>query len=138
MRSMLWALAQVEDGASASEGGGLIAALFGGAFFLVSLLVFVIVAAGMWKMFEKAGEPGWAALVPIYNLVVLVKIAGKEMWWVVLMLVPCVNFVAAVMICIEVARKFGKDTLYGIGLAFLPFIFFPMLGFGAAQYNRNA
>ena len=138
MKSMLWALAQVEDGTAASEGGGIIAALFGGAFFLVFLVVFVIVAAGMWKMFEKAGEPGWAALVPIYNLVVLVKIAGKEVWWVILMLLPCVNFVAAVLICIDIARKFGKDTLYGVGLAFLPFIFFPMLGFGAAQYNRSA
>jgi len=138
MKSLVWALAQVEDGTAASEGGGLIAALFGGAFFLVFLVAFVIVAAGMWKVFEKAGEPGWAALVPIYNLVVLVKIAGKEMWWVVLMLLPCINFVAAVMICLDVARKFGKDTLYGVGLAFLPFIFFPMLGFGTAQYNRSA
>ena len=138
MKSILWALAQVEDGGPRSEGGGIIAALFGGAFFLVFLVVFVIVAAGMWKMFEKAGEPGWAALVPIYNLVVLVKIAGKEVWWVILMLLPCVNFVAAVLICIDIARKFGKDTLYGVGLAFLPFIFFPMLGFGAAQYDRSA
>jgi len=138
MTSMLWALAQVTYDTPPGEGGGIIAALFGGAFFLVFLLVFVIVAAGMWKMFEKAGEPGWAALVPIYNLVVLVKIAGKEVWWVVLMLVPCVNFVAAVMVCIDIARKFGKDTVYGVGLAFLPFIFFPMLGFGAAQYNRSA
>jgi hypothetical protein len=138
MKSMLWALAQVDDGAAASEAGGIVAALFGGVFFLLALLVFVIVAAGMWKVFEKAGEPGWAALIPIYNLVVLVKIAGKEMWWVVLMLLPCVNFVAAVMICIDIARKFGKDTVYGVGLAFLPFIFFPMLGFGPAQYNRSA
>lgn len=136
MKSMLFSLAQAEY--PPSEGGGIIAALFGGAFFLVFLLVFVIVAAGMWKMFEKAGEPGWAALVPIYNLIVLVKIAGKEVWWAVLMLIPCVNFVAAVMVCIDVARKFGKDTVYGVGMAFLPFIFFPMLGFGAAQYNRNA
>ena len=138
MRSMLWALAQVEDGAPGSEGGGMIAALLGGAFGLVGLVVAVIVIAGLWKVFEKAGEPGWAAVVPIYNLVVLVKIAGKEVWWVVLMLVPCVNFVAAVMICLALAGKFGKDTVYGIGLAFLPFIFFPMLGFGAAQYNRSA
>jgi uncharacterized membrane protein YoaK (UPF0700 family) len=98
----------------------------------------VIVVAGMWKVFEKAGEPGWAALVPIYNIIVLVKIAGREMWWVILFLLPCANFVAAVMISIDIARKFGKDTLYGIGLAFLPFIFYPMLGFGDAQYNRNA
>ena len=138
MKSALGALAQVGYETAPSEGGGIIAALFGGAFFLVFLVVFVIVAAGMWKMFEKAGEPGWAALVPIYNLVVLVKIAGKEVWWVLLMLIPCVNFVAGVMVCIEVARKFGKDTVYGVGLAFLPFIFFPMLGFGAAQYNPKA
>ena len=138
MRSVLWALAQVDGSTSANEGGGMIAALFGGAFFLVFLVVFVIVAAGMWKVFEKAGEPGWAALVPIYNMIVLVKIAGKEMWWVILMLVPCVNFVAAVMICLDVARKFGKDTAYGIGLALLPFVFFPMLGFGSATYNRGA
>ncbi len=138
MRSVMWALAQIEDGTAASEGAGIFAALFGGALGLVALLVFVIVVAGMWKVFEKAGEPGWAALVPIYNIIVLVKIAGREMWWVLLFLLPCVNFVAAVMISLDIARKFGKDTLYGIGLAFLPFIFFPMLGFGDAQYNRNA
>ena len=138
MNVLMGALAQVEDGTSAGEGGGMIAALLGGAFGLVGLLIAVIVIAGMWKMFEKAGHPGWAALVPIYNLVVLVQIAGKETWWVVLLLLPCVNFVALVMICIEIARKFGKDTTYGIGLALLPFIFFPMLGFGAAQNNRGA
>jgi hypothetical protein len=131
------ALAQVDD-SMAGEGGGMIAALVGGAFSLVGLLLAVIVIAGMWKVFEKAGEPGWAALIPIYNLLVLVKISGKEMWWIVLLLLPCINFVALVMIGIEIARKFGKDTLYGVGLGLLPFIFYPMLGFGSAQYNRNA
>jgi uncharacterized membrane protein YoaK (UPF0700 family) len=92
----------------------------------------------MWKVFEKAGEPGWAAVIPIYNVIVLVKIAGREMWWVLLFLLPCANFVAAVLISLDIARKFGKDPLYGIGLAFLPFIFYPMLGFGDAQYNRSA
>jgi uncharacterized membrane protein YhaH (DUF805 family) len=138
MRSVMWALAQIEDGSSASDGGGIFAALFGGVFLLVGLVVFVIVVAGMWKVFEKAGEPGWAAVIPIYNVIVLVKIAGREMWWVLLFLLPCANFVAAVMISLDIARKFGKDPLYGIGLAFLPFIFYPMLGFGDAQYNRNA
>jgi len=137
MTSLMWALAQVEY-TPPSEDGGLIAALFGGTFLLIGLLIFLVVAAGMWKMFEKAGEPGWAALVPIYNLFVLVKIAGKEVWWVVLMLLPCVNFVAFVMVGIDIARKFGKDTLYGVGLGLLPFIFYPMLGFGAAQYNPSA
>jgi uncharacterized protein DUF5684 len=138
MRGLMGALAQVEDGTMASEGGGVIAALLGGAFSLVFLLVFAIVVVGMWKVFEKAGEPGWAALVPVYNIWVLVKISGKETWWFVLFLIPCANFVAAVMICMAVARKFGKDPAYGIGLAFLPFVFFPMLGFSPAQYNRGA
>ena len=138
MNVLMGALAQVEDGTAASEGGGMIAALLGGAFSLVGLLIAVIVIAGMWKMFEKAGQPGWAAVVPIYNIWVLVQISGKETWWFVLFLIPCANFVAAVVICMAIARKFGKDPAYGIGLAFLPFIFFPMLGFGAAQYNSAA
>jgi len=138
MNVLMGALAQVEDGTAASEGGGMIAALLGGAFSLVGLLIAVIVIAGMWKMFEKAGQPGWAAVVPIYNIWVLVQISGKETWWFVLFLIPCANFVAAVVICMAIARKFGKDTLYGIGLALLPFVFFPMLGFGTAQYNSAA
>ena len=116
----------------------MVAALFGGVFFIIILVVLLVVVAGMWKVFEKAGEPGWASLVPIYNFFVLVKIAGREAWWAILLLLPCVNFVALPMVCIDVARKFGKDTLYGIGLAFLGVIFFPMLGFGSAQYDRNA
>ena len=138
MNVLMGALAQVDDGTAAGEGGGMIAALLGGAFGLVGLLIAVIVIAGMWKMFEKAGQPGWAALIPIYNIWVLVQISGKETWWFVLFLIPCANFVAAVVVCMAIARKFGKDTAYGIGLAFLPFIFFPMLGFGAAQYNPGA
>ena len=138
MNSMLWALAQAAEDYPGAEGGGVIAALFGGVFFLVWLVVVVVVVAGLWKVFEKAGEPGWAAIVPIYNIIVLVKIAGKEMWWVILFFLPCVNFVAAIMVSMDIARKFGQSTGYGIGLALLPFIFYPMLGFGSAQYNRNA
>jgi hypothetical protein len=138
MNSMYWALAQAAEDYPTSDGGGAIAALFGGVFFLIWLVVVVVIVAGLWKVFEKAGEPGWAAIVPIYNLIVLVKISGKEMWWVILFFLPCANFVAAVMISLEIAKKFGQSTGYGIGLALLPFIFYPMLGFGSAQYNRNA
>ncbi len=138
MSNILMALLQMDESVPAAEGGGMIAALFGGVFAIIMLVVLLVVLAGMWKMFEKAGEPGWAALVPIYNMFVLVRIAGKEMWWAILLLLPCVNFVALVMVCLDIARKFGKDTMYGVGLALLPFVFFPMLGFGSAQYNRNA
>jgi hypothetical protein len=105
-------------------------------FLIIWLVVVVAAVAGLWKVFEKAGEPGWAALVPIYTSVTLVKISGKEMWWVIVFLV-CFP-VAAIVVFIEVAKKFGKGTGFGLGLAFLGFIFFPMLGFGSAQYNRNA
>jgi hypothetical protein len=103
---------------------------------LVELAVAVLMIAGMWKIFTKAGEPGWAAIVPIYNGIVLLKIAGKPAWWIILFLIPVVSFIIAILVSIEVAKKFGQGTGYGIGLAFLPFVFYPMLGFGSAQYQR--
>lgn len=116
------------------NGGGMMAALFGGVLGIVYLAILVVVIIGCWKLFEKAGKPGWAAIVPIYNIIVLLEIVGRPLWWVVLFLIPCVSIVAAVMVCIDLAKSFGKDVAYGIGLALLGFIFFPMLGFGSAQY----
>jgi hypothetical protein len=89
----------------------------------------------MWKVFEKAGRPGWGCLVPIYNLILLLGIAGKPTWWIVLMLIPGVSLIVAILISIEVAKKFGQGTGYGVGLGLLPMIFYPMLGFGPAQYE---
>lgn len=105
---------------------------------LVWLLIVVLMIAGMWKVFQKAGKPGWAAIIPIYNIIVLLEIAGKPAWWVILFLIPFVNFIIAILLGISVAAKFGKGTGYGLGLAFLGPIFYPMLGFGDAQYNPNA
>ncbi len=110
----------------------------GGVMMLVWFAVLVLVIAGFWKVFVKAGEPGWASIVPIYNLITLLKIAGRPAWWFILMILPIVNFVVAILVSIDVARKFGKGTGYGIGLALLPMIFYPMLGFGSATYNRAA
>jgi uncharacterized protein DUF5684 len=117
---------------------GYLAGCFGGVFFFVWLALLVIVIVGLWKVFEKAGQPGWAAIVPIYNVYVLNQIAGRDILWFILALIPCVNIVAIILISIDVARKFGQETGFGIGLAFLPFIFYPMLGFGSAQYNPSA
>jgi hypothetical protein len=105
---------------------------------LIWLAVLVLVIAGFWKVFVKAGEPGWAAIVPIYNIITLLKIAGRPAWWFILMILPIVNFVVAILVSIDVARKFGKGTGFGIGLALLPMIFYPMLGFGSASYNSAA
>lgn len=105
---------------------------------LVWLLIVVLMIAGMWKVFQKAGKPGWAAIVPIYNIIVLLEIAGKPAWWVILFIIPFVNFIIAIMLGISVAAKFGKGAGYGVGLALLSPVFYPMLGFGDAQYNPNA
>lgn len=102
---------------------------------LVYLVVLGAIFAGIWKVFTKAGQPGWAAIVPIYNLVVLMKIAGKPAWWVLLMLIPFVNFIVGILVSIEVAKAFGKGTGFGIGLMLLGPVFYPVLGFGSAQYH---
>lgn len=98
----------------------------------------LLMIAAFWKIFTKAGEPGWAAIVPIYNVVVLLKIAGKPWWWLLLMLIPLVNFVIVIIVSIEVAKNFGKGAGFGLGLAFLAPIFYPILAWGDARYQRRA
>ena len=126
MDALILALFQFED-----EGIGIFA-------ILLWLAVVVFVIAGLWKMFEKAGKPGWGAIVPIYNIILLLEIAGRPLWWVVLCLIPLVNLVITFLVCADVARKFGKGTGFALGLFFLGFIFFPVLGFGDAQYQAGA
>lgn len=117
---------------------------------IIGLLLFVIVYLGiialmiisMWKVYEKANQPGWAAIVPIYNLIILMEIAKKPTWWVAMMFIPIANIVFAVMTLNGVSKNFGKDEGYTVGLLFLGIIFWPILAFGDAQYvdskNNNA
>ena len=93
----------------------------------------LMIASG-WKIFTKAGKPGWAVLVPIYNIVVYLQICQKPVWWIVLLLIPIVNFIIAIMLCVALAKVFGKGAGYAIGLLLLGIVFFPMLAFGSAQY----
>jgi len=106
-----------------------------GIFFGVLWLAFtlLIIVSG-WRIFTKAGEPGWAILIPIYNVVVLLKIAGKPWWWLLLLIIPFVNIAIAFVVNIKVAERFGKTAGFGIGLSLLGFIFLPILAFGDAQY----
>lgn len=99
------------------------------------LLLTIVISVGFWKVFQKAGEPGWAAIVPIYNLYVLVRVSGNTWWWFVMFFIPILNFFATVKISINVAGKFNRGILFGLGLAFLSFIFYPVLGFGDYQYQ---
>lgn len=105
---------------------------------VVQLAVAVVVLAGFWKVFTKAGQPGWACIVPIYNIYVMTQIAGKPAWWIVLFFIPIANLIAAILIFVAIAQKFGKGAGFGVGMALLGFIFIPILGFGDAQYDPNA
>jgi uncharacterized membrane protein YhaH (DUF805 family) len=101
---------------------------------LIYLAIMVAIIAGGWKMFQKAGKPGWAFIVSIYNIIVLLDIVGKPVWWVVLMFIPLVGLIVGILVAIELAKAFGKSTGFGIGIALLGFIFIPMLGFGDAKF----
>ena len=105
-------------------------------FLLVPLLLAIIIIASMWKVFEKAGEAGWKAIIPIYNLYVLVSIAGKPGWWfIVILLVPLIGFIFYLLVCLALAQKFSKSPLYGVLLCFFGFIMFPLLAFDDSTYS---
>jgi len=99
---------------------------------LIYLAVVLLMVIAMWKVFVKAGQ---AILIPIYNTIVLIQIAGKPVWWFLLMLIPFVNIVIGIMVLLEIAKKFGKGGGFVAGLIFLPVIFWPILGFGSAEYQ---
>src|SRR5881409_1974885 len=105
---------------------------------IFGLLIALLLIVAMWKVFTKAGQPGWASIIPIYNLYIWCKIVGRPWWWILLMLIPLVNFVVAIILCIDLAKSFGKGAGFGIGLALLGVIFLPILGFGSAQYQAPA
>ena len=103
-------------------------------FMLFYLALIAIAIAGMWKTFQKAGKPGWAAIVPIYNLYVITEIVGRPWWWLLLCFVPCVNIVIIVILSLDMAKSYGQSPLFGIGLLLLGPIFYAILGFGDARY----
>lgn len=104
---------------------------------LYVLIIGFFIAVG-WKIYQKADKPGWTVLIPIYNIIVFLKIVGRPAWWFLLLLIPVVNFVIAIVVNIDLAKSFGKDVLYGLGITFLGFIFLPMLAFGSATYQGPA
>jgi hypothetical protein len=102
---------------------------------ILGLAVILVIVIGIWRVFTKAGQPGWAVLIPIYNAYVLCKVAGKSGWWVLLLMIPCVGIIASFFVVLGVAQNFGKGVGFALGLFFLPFIFYPILGFGDASYQ---
>jgi hypothetical protein len=117
---------------SAAQQGG---SMIGG---LVGLAILVFLVAAMWKVFTKAGKAGWLVLIPIVNIYQLLKIAGRPGWWLILFLIPLVNLIISILVSMDIAKSFGKGAGFGLGLAFLSPIFYPILGFGSATYKGPA
>lgn len=106
------------------------------AFFYLVAMILIIVS--IWNIFEKAGKPGWAAIVPIYNIIILLEIINKPTWWLIMLLIPFANIVFGIMMTNGLSKSFGKDEGFTVGLIFLPFVFYPILGLGDAQYRGTA
>lgn len=105
-------------------------------FGLIFATTFALAIIGLWRVFTKAGQLGWAAIVPVYNLYVLLRVAGNlPGWLLVLFIIPYLNIVMMIIVGILVAERFGKGAIFGAGLGLLPFIFYPILGFGRATYT---
>jgi len=114
----------------------MIALLFGLVLFAlyIGILLFYIIAC--WKIFTKAGQPGWGCIVPFYNIYLWLKIAGKPGWWLILYCIPLVNIVIAIIVILAVGKAFGKSTAFSIFLLMIfSFIGIPMLGYGSAVYT---
>jgi hypothetical protein len=101
---------------------------------LVALGTVLLVVVAKWKIFEKAGRPGWAAIVPIYNKLVMLRMVGRPDWWIVLVFIPPVNLGVSVLLNIDLAKVFDREEIFAVGLILLPFVFYPILAFGDAAY----
>lgn len=105
-------------------------------FFILAIAIFMIVCR--WKIYQKAGKPGWACIVPIYNVLVLLEIIKKPWWWLLLMLIPIVNIIYAIWAINLLSKSFGKSEGFTVGLIFLPIVFYPIMAFDKSiQYVYN-
>jgi hypothetical protein len=106
-----------------------------GIWFVVALAIFLLYVIGAWKVFAKAGQHGWTCIIPILNILVMLRIVKRPLWWIILALIPFVNFVILIIVLLDLAKAFGHGVMYMLGLYFLPFIFWIMLGFGESEYQ---
>lgn len=102
---------------------------------LVFVAIIVFYIAAYWQLFAKAGQPGWGAIVPIFNMYLYCKIAGRPGWWLLLFFIPLVNVLISLLLAIDIAKAFAKSSGFGVGIWLLSFIFVPILGFGSATYT---
>ena len=103
---------------------------------LIYLALAVLMVVSYWKIYAKAGKPGWAAIIPIYNIIVLLEIVKRPIWWIVLLFIPIVNFVICIMLIIDLVKAFGKPGSHAIVAIFFGIIYFPYLAFSDATYVK--
>ena len=118
-----------------NESFGAAGAIVGLVFFLIYIAVIVFEIVALWKVYAKAGKPGWACLIPIYDIIVLLDIAKCPIWYIILFFIPVVNVVATVMVSIKFAQVFGKGIGMALLIIFLPVVAIPVLAFGNAKYQ---
>lgn len=123
---------------SSDTGSSIIQTIVGILLLLIYIAILVVVIAGAWKVFTKAGQPGWACLIPFYNLYVVTQIVGRPWWWLILMCIPFIQIVFIIIICNDLSKAFGRGLGTTLGLIFLNPIFTCILGFGSAQYQGPA
>jgi len=100
-----------------------------------AFLVFIVIEiAAVWRIFVKAGDRGWKAIIPIWNTLIVLKIVGRPWWWIFLYLIPIVWWIVYIIVYYDLAKSFGKGVGFAVGVILLPFIFVPILGFGSSQY----
>lgn len=102
---------------------------------MVGLILTIFVMAGSWRMFQKMGQPGWAAIVPFYNTYVVCETLYGSGWKMLLFLIPLYNIYYGFRVGIDLARGFNQGTGYGIGLTLLSVVFVPLTGFGSAVWG---
>jgi hypothetical protein len=109
--------------------------LLGGVFWVFWMLWLVLILVAGWKMYVKAGQKGWVSLIPILNILGLLKIVHRPWWWILLMLIPFVNIVVGIIVMLDLAKAFGKGVGMALVLVFFTVIGYLVLGFGSAQYQ---
>lgn len=122
---------------STSDAGMAVLLVMFALFALLSLVVAVLMTVSLWRLFTKAGKPGWAAIVPVYNEIVMLQIAGRPVWWVALMFVPLLGLWVAIVAAIDFIRSYGKSLGFTIFAILVPIIAYPMMAFGkSTKYVR--
>lgn len=116
-----------------NENGTLPAAFFA-IFFTVWSALMIFFCITFWKIYVKAGQPGWKIFIPYYNAVIMLRMSGMSGWWILLLFVPIANFILAIVMMAALARAFGRSGGFAVGLFFLPIVFFPILAFGSSRY----